>query len=203
VAVPVASVRPRPGRSVSIVCAGQLPRRSCSLRAEAPRLWIVAYALAASFAPWRARRPAGPGWSGRRGAAPAPSAGPAGQQAPLVLEPAVLPLDRHAGGRASSSGRSHAGSGCAAGWPQPAGWQAGTHPKGSATSPPAAWHRPRRTSRCRVRRRAVLAGLDSGGLAQRDDRVAAALLTTGVDRLVVVAHVRDGDPGPEPRARAR
>ncbi len=44
----------------------------------------------------------------------------------------------------------------------------------------------------------MLAGLDGGGLAQGDDRVAVARLELLVDRLMVVAHVQDGDLGAEP-----
>jgi hypothetical protein len=40
----------------------------------------------------------------------------------------------------------------------------------------------------------------TAGVSQRDDRMAVALLALGMDRLVVVAHVHDGDPGRNPRA---
>jgi hypothetical protein len=46
--------------------------------------------------------------------------------------------------------------------------------------------------------RLVFAGLDGGGLPKRDDRVAAARLELRIDHLMVVAHIKHGDLGPEP-----
>jgi hypothetical protein len=56
----------------------------------------VGAAYAAPLARWRARSPAGRGWSCRRGAARAQGGGPAAEPRPFVLEPAELPFDRAA-----------------------------------------------------------------------------------------------------------